>query len=507
MRWWHKWIGLVSSFFIIMFSISGIFLNHRQLISGMDIARSWMPESYRYNNWNNGAIRGSFELSPDSVLVYGNSGLWLTDKEYSSFTKYQDGFKNGADNLSVTAIGRTDRGDVFTVSSFDVYRLDKGKAEWENETRNMSLDGRISDLVVKGDSLFVMTRSHIYVSTYPFHNFTKIELKAPVFYKKEASMFRTMWTLHSGELFHMPGRLFVDFLALVAIFFCVTGGIITLFPGIIKRRKQAKKESSSYTSVWKNSLKWHNKLGVVLLVFFLILGVSGAFLRPPLLISIIRSQVIPIPGTSLASDNAWFDKLRTLRYDSYDKEWILYSSEGFYKMKALKGTPLKMKKIPPVSVMGINVMEQIDSTRWAVGSFSGMYYWDKHTGKSVDVITKKPHIPQRGGRPAVTNPASGYISNYKGSPVVFEYGKGAEVLNHDVRFAEMPDILAKDGRMSLWHASLEVHVGRVYPLYFDMLSDLFVFISGVLFVSVLVSGYIVYRKRYKKRKKAPTEIV
>lgn len=505
MRWWHKWIGLVSSFFIIMFSVSGIFLNHRQLISGLDIPRSWMPENYRYNNWNNGAIKGSFDLSADSVLVYGSSGLWLTDKNYSGFTLYQDGFKEGADNRSITSIVKSDRGDVFAVSTFDLYRLDKSKSEWINLSKKAELDERISDLAVKDDSLFVMTRSHIYVSAYPYDFYTKIEMKAPVFYKKEASLFRTMWTLHSGELFHMPGRLFVDFLGLVAIFFCITGIIITLFPGIIKRRKKKQKETAGYTSTWKGSLKWHNKLGVMLLVFFLILGISGAFLRPPLLISIIRGKMVPIPGTSLASGNAWFDKLRTLRYDAFDKEWIVYSSEGFYKMQDLKDTPQKMKKTPPVSVMGVNVMEQLDSTQWVVGSFSGLFYWDKHTGESINAITKTPHIPQRGGRPTITNPASGYINDYKGYPVAFEYGKGAHTLNSDIQFTPMPTQLVENGRMSLWHASLEVHVGRIYPLYFEMLSDLFVFISGVLFVSILVSGYIVYRKRYKKRKKEKLE--
>lgn len=112
MRWWHKWIGLVSSFFIIMFSVSGIFLNHRQLISSLDIPRSWMPENYRYNNWNNGAIKGSFDLSADSVFVYGSSGLWLTDKNYSGFTSYQDGFKEGADNRSITSIVKIGRAHV-----------------------------------------------------------------------------------------------------------------------------------------------------------------------------------------------------------------------------------------------------------------------------------------------------------------------------------------------------------------------------------------------------------
>lgn len=61
------------------------------------------------------------------------------------------------------------------------------------------------------------------------------------------------------------------------------------------------------------ALKWHNKPGVILFAFLLILAVSGAFLRPPLLIAIIRTKMKTIPGTKLHKPNVWHDKLRTLR--------------------------------------------------------------------------------------------------------------------------------------------------------------------------------------------------
>ena len=36
----HKWFGLLISFFLLMFCISGILLNHRQLISDINVSRT-----------------------------------------------------------------------------------------------------------------------------------------------------------------------------------------------------------------------------------------------------------------------------------------------------------------------------------------------------------------------------------------------------------------------------------------------------------------------------------
>ena len=36
----HKWFGLLISFFLLMFCVSGILLNHRQLISDINVSRT-----------------------------------------------------------------------------------------------------------------------------------------------------------------------------------------------------------------------------------------------------------------------------------------------------------------------------------------------------------------------------------------------------------------------------------------------------------------------------------
>ena len=55
----HKWIGIGITFFILMFCVSGILLNHRSLIKNVDISRKYLPNNYKYENWNGGLLRGT----------------------------------------------------------------------------------------------------------------------------------------------------------------------------------------------------------------------------------------------------------------------------------------------------------------------------------------------------------------------------------------------------------------------------------------------------------------
>ena len=74
----HKWMGIIFSFFMIMFCLSGIVLNHRSSVSDIDISRKWLPDRYRYDKWNGGLLRGTttYKVEADScVLIYGSAGI------------------------------------------------------------------------------------------------------------------------------------------------------------------------------------------------------------------------------------------------------------------------------------------------------------------------------------------------------------------------------------------------------------------------------------------------
>ena len=53
---------------MLMFCLSGIVLNHRELVADINIDRSFLPADYRYNKWNMGLLRGSIK-DKDKVTV------------------------------------------------------------------------------------------------------------------------------------------------------------------------------------------------------------------------------------------------------------------------------------------------------------------------------------------------------------------------------------------------------------------------------------------------------
>ncbi|WP_278989548.1 hypothetical protein [Segatella bryantii] len=67
----HKWIGIVVCLFILLFCISGIILNHRKAFGNVNVPRSWVPEQFQYQHWNNGLLRGTLPYADNSVLIYG----------------------------------------------------------------------------------------------------------------------------------------------------------------------------------------------------------------------------------------------------------------------------------------------------------------------------------------------------------------------------------------------------------------------------------------------------
>lgn len=488
---YHKWVGLIFSVLLILSAFSGIIMNHRKAVSSIDIPRSFLPKVYQYDNWNNASIRGSITLTPDSILLYGGSGIWLTDKNHSSFGNFNKGLNSGAENQTICNIVKTSDDNFYAASTFELYQLGNDNA-WTNISDKLNNHERITDLAVKSDTLVVMTRSYLYISTTPFDVFTRTELQKPADYVDKATVFRTLWLLHSGELFGLAGQLFVDFLGILVIILCITGVVYFFCPGIIKRKKRKDVSVKQTVTVMKSSLKWHNKVGTWFLVFFLALVVSGMFLRPPLLIAIVRSKIKTLPATVLNNKNPWHDKLRIIRYDSTYHEWILYTSEGFYRMENLTSTPEKIEKTPPVSVMGVTVLEQIDSTGWLVGSFSGLFYWDKEYDMIIDCYTSNPVEGRPVGRPVANNPISGYSGDFDNKKIVFEYSRGALVFDSNEDFASMPSLI-KERRMPLWNVCLEIHVGRIYQPVIGVFSDLYVFLFGLIVLIILISGYKIKR--------------
>ena len=251
------------------------------------------------------------------------------------------------------------------------------------------------------------------------------------------------------------------------------------------------------------ALHYHNWLGKYAFIIIGLIALTGMFLRPPLLIPIAGTSVPVIPYTHYDRPNPWFDKLRAILYDE-DKERVLFStSEGmFYTDTDFKGPVRRFSSQPPVSVMGITVFDKLAPGDYLVGSFSGLYRWIPGKNYVMDMVSRRPATQGGGtGNPFGGTAVSGFAVDAQNHAYLFDYDKGAGSLGHEHKFGDMPEKLSEHGKISLWNASLEVHTARIYAALLGDFYILIVPLAGITTIMVAISGYIIYRKRYKKNVK------
>ncbi|HPE77447.1 MAG TPA: PepSY-associated TM helix domain-containing protein [Draconibacterium sp.] len=496
----HKWPAIVIAFFAIVFAFSGIIMNHRQLFSPIDVSRKLLPSNYTYKNWNLAAVRGSTKTDSTSILMYGNIGIWKTEDDFKTFDDFNQGFPKGIDNRKIYSVVQH-KNTLYAGTQLGLYKrnIDSG---WEKIKLDVQED-RIADLALKKDTLLVLTRHYLLKSSNGI-DFETIQLPEPVGYQRKTGLFETFWQLHSGELFGLPGKLLVDLLGLVTILLSVTGLLHFFFPKIIRNRKKKAKDVVSVVSAKKTNLRWHNVVGYIFAVFLIINTFAGMHLRPPLLIAIATKQVGIIPGTRMDSPNPWFDKLRRVQWDADTKQYIFSTADGFYFAEETLTKKLQPAfSQPPVSVMGCNVFKPIGDKIYLVGSFSGMFLWNIENGVVADFFTQQAYVEPEGLQsPIGANMAAGFIEGYK-TAYWFDYNGGAKILSSQNTqmpvFPEMSEEIRKASPMSLWNVALEMHTGRIVEKWIGPFYILIVPLAGICILLVLISGFMLWWKLYRKR--------
>ena len=538
---YHRWLGLVLSVFLLVFCVSGIILNHREVFSGCEVSRKWLPASYHIKNFNNGVVKGTVvkksaahSLSSencDSVLVYGCAGVFLTDSRLSTWQDFNAGLPESIDERNVRHVVKAKDGSLWCAALRDVYRYDENSHRW----KKVELPGneeRIMDVALAKDSMTVvaLTRSRVFTIV-PFVQYGEIVkigksssetyrveskiIPTPKKYEPKTTLFKLVWHLHSGEFFGLPGKLVVDAIALVLIVLSITGILLFILPYGIRRAKKlaAKARMKRLGKQFAWNMKWHNKIGYVTIVLTLWIAITGMCLRPPLMVPLVLSK---LPQAVGEDGNVWQDKLRAIRWDAVQGDWLVSTSEGFQRVDEDFSQAPKMlpdDECPKLSPMGVTVWESDGKGGWIVGSFRGIYRWNpvNHSlNQILDYFTGKPS-EETSMIPISDNLVCGYSEDFLGGkPLVFDFAKGVEdakgqavaLCNDEPKTSRneesMSDLICETAPMSLWNVALELHVGRCYSPFLGPLSDLFVFLSGLLITLVLLSGYIISHRRRKK---------
>jgi hypothetical protein len=496
-RKYHKWLGIIFAIIILSYVFSGIILNHRELLSFIDVNRKLLPKEYRYNNWNNAAVKSTLKISSDSILVYGNIGIWLTDSSFSDFKNFSSGIPKGIDNRKIFQMFRSEGHKLLAGTFSGLYTFDYEKEKWISVALPVK-EKIVVDIIQKQDTIFVLTRSSL-LKTTDLCNFIVTQLPPPENYDNKTGLFKTLWVIHSGEIYGIAGKIIVDFAGLVFAFLTITGFIIFVNKIILKKNKPADiKVKLKSSNRW--NIKWHNKFGWIALVLLILNTTTGIFLRPPLLAFIGNSRVGKIPFTELAAPNPWFDQLRRIYYDQDTDRFIVVTMDGFYYSDDNFKTELKHFRFqPPASIMGVTVLQKIDRNTFLVGSFEGLFTWNSQSGEVFDYIKKQPYTaPSERGRPIGDFLVSGFTSDFKNQEYYFDYDRGAVDINGVQRFAPLPENVIGDTPMSLWNVALEIHTGRIYQSIIGDFYVLIVPLTGLIVLFILISGFIVWLKIRKK---------
>lgn len=505
---WHRWPGIIMGLFFVLWAISGVIMNHRQLFSGLDINRRYLPAEHRFVNWNNAAVKSGVKIGNNSLLLYGNIGIWLTDSSFTSFADFNPGFPKGIDNRKISGMLVSHNGNIYAGTLFGLYFYDHKAASWKKINIPLK-DERIQWLIEKEGKVIFLTRSEMYQAKDDPENFTPKELKLPPpsGYDNKAGLFRTIWVIHSGEIYGTVGRLIVDLLGITIIFLAITGALHFAMPYAMRRRKKQKRSLKLASSTKRTSAVWHKKAGIWIAIFILISTITGMFLRPPLLIAIANARVGKIPWSVLDTPNPWEDKLRAVIYDEDLEGFILGTVEGLYfanerldhEMVALGGQP-------PLSVMGINVFEKTGAGKYLVGTFNGLYDWYlKRDGVPWDGVpfnhlTGRPPQPSNSkSKPFGDEMVSGYLKLENGNSVYFDYNKGAVTPGNQWFLPPMPAEIVADSPMSLWNFALEVHTARIFKPLIGDFYILIVPLLGIFGTVLIISGIVVWIKLYVRK--------
>ena len=498
LRKYHKWPSLVIGVFLILFSVSGIILNHRQFFSPVNVSRKLLPPVYRYNNWNLAAVKGNLRLEENLYLLYGNTGIWATDSAFSRFTDFNRGFNRGIDQRKVFTMLQTSDKKLLAGTLFGLWQYDRMNSRWVK----LSLPGknpRVVKLAEYQGLIYIMTRDHIYLmSPGERPEFRLLPLPVPEGADGKVGLFITLWVLHSGEMLGIAGKLLVDLVGFLLIFISLSGFYYTLLPKFAKRTSQNLRQKLQRAN--RTAIKWHNLTGVYAILILVITVVSGMFLRPPLLIPISGTRVVPVPGTILDNTNHWHDKLRDFVADSVNNRLILSTSEGFFEAGPGQDKYCRPFRVqPPVSVMGISVFEPLGDGTLLVGSFSGLFRWNPEKETVTDVITGRKAEPEIQGNPFGATAVSGIIMNSNGPQAFLDYDGGWVPLMYGSKVPEMPEDIRKSP-MSLWNVGLEVHTGRIFSVFLGNLYILYVPLMGLTTLLILITGFLMWYKTLKRKK-------
>jgi hypothetical protein len=494
-KWLHKYVGLVIVLFLAWMSVSGVLMNHPNLISRFSVPRWLVPPQYHIQNWNRNPLTDLVFLSRDSNVAFaaGKQGVWKSVDGGKRFVRFSDGLPSSAYYRKTRDLFLYERGTGYLFAAMDggLYVCDLRGELWRAVELG-SGDEPVKKIIAVGDRLVVATASGLYASspTPSDISFSPVSIRREE-PERRVSLIELFFSLHSGSAWLLAGRLLFDVVGAILFFLCVSAFYTWYFPWQRRRSKKSRLLTNPHSAkAFKLMFKYHLKLGIWIAAVLLIIGGTGFFMRPPLLAVIVHGSVPASAYPGLLSANPWHDRIQNMLYDAVDGKIIVQASDGLWVADADLAQPFRPLDLDvPIFVMGATVFEPRGTGGHLIGSFAGLFHWSRSTGRSIDLLTQEEVTGVASLQPA-EHMITGYFQTPHGEQFVSTFEQGVVPVGGveaNGRF-EVPDELTGEYRMPLWNYLFEIHNGRFFK---DIIGGLYILIiplGSLLFVLISLSG-------------------
>lgn len=505
-KWLHKWSSIIISILLIWVSISGILLNHPELIKSISVPKYLLPETYDLVNWNRSVIVQAQYSSKNEKTAYfgGNEGVFRTeDNGFTFINMTNNGFPQSAYTKRTKSIAlfENEQKELLFAGTYDgLYKYDIKDDKW-NKIIIPYAEDKIVKLIKNSDSIIVVTDSEILIANAydDILKFNKIPMQR-IDDNPSMTMIEFFFQLHTGEIWGISGKIIFDIAGIVLLFLSISGLYIWLSPKYrnLKTRLKLKNNKSKIGWFYRN----HLKLGIWSFAILIIFAITGLFMRPPLIATLfslenIANKYVPAP----ISSNPWKHRIRNAMFDNNTNQVIIDTKDGYWvSEKGIYGNYSNQFPPVPIFAMGATVLENDEYGNLLIGSFAGLFRI-KNSGLYAENVIDK-------NEPIVSNvrPGANLITGYFKEPGAYEYVTthfgGLLNVQHpnEKRYKYiMPKFLKENYSMSLWNYLFEIHNGRIFEFllgeYYILISPL----SALIFILVIITG--VFDWLYLKLKK------
>ncbi len=487
----HKILSLAFTPLLLIFAVSGIGLNHPNLIQPLSLAVKSLPENYHFANWNRGSIQALVTDKKGGVYSAGKNGLaYFFQGQYQAIKNplAEVNWHNFIYSLYLDEINN----QLYVGSRDGLFRYATNNKQWHyyQETQDQRIVSLIED--VDNSQIIAIANHQLFAITADQVNKLDIQLSGS---NQDVPLFRFIFALHSGEIWGLFGVLLMDLLAIALLYFSLSGLYHWLFPKFAKGKLLKRERKIKGGKLFRWLATHHNTLGLIFTPLLIISAATAMVMRPPGLLFIVSSSspvnIYPSHGN---------DKIpyKITKAAMQSGQLILLTDDGVFSGSLTNNDlfePIYFSV--PVHGMGATVFQQQANGNLLVGSFSGLYSWQGSTNEfhSVDIKDNSKGLM----------PVAAYETPE--GLVVFDYFRG-KLFDEQQIFSDMPESYNDTADIALWNFLFELHNLRIFQHYIGPFYLLLLLVTSLALLIITITGtkrYLAKKSLAKRRQQALTE--